>query len=187
MIKVSVKSHGVCPIIWCYAPFAPLQESGEEDDKKMMRIIHKKSQTVTQAHMCNYCNYTSPKRYTHAPITGVLDTPPALWLILAYLLGILLVCVWLSMILYTWGRAITNQSLTCHSPGTCYRGTWSLTAKSGHTSVRCVNAASRPSPPCRTTSTHTQASSHTAASTVRAPSPPQVSSHFTELYILYWS
>ncbi|XP_045104046.1 transcriptional repressor CTCF-like [Portunus trituberculatus] len=38
-------------------------ESGEEDDKKMMRIIHKKSQTVTQAHMCNYCNYTSPKRY----------------------------------------------------------------------------------------------------------------------------
>lgn len=39
-----------------------LQESGEEDDKKMMRIIHKKSQTVTQAHMCNYCNYTSPKR-----------------------------------------------------------------------------------------------------------------------------
>lgn len=39
------------------------QESGEEDDKKMMRIIHKKSQTVTQAHMCNYCNYTSPKRW----------------------------------------------------------------------------------------------------------------------------
>ncbi|CAL4127788.1 unnamed protein product [Meganyctiphanes norvegica] len=38
-------------------------ESGDEDDKKMLRIIHKKSQTVTQAHMCNYCNYTSPKRY----------------------------------------------------------------------------------------------------------------------------
>ncbi|XP_066965286.1 transcriptional repressor CTCF-like isoform X1 [Macrobrachium rosenbergii] len=38
-------------------------ESGDEDEKKVMRIIHKKSQTVTQAHMCNYCNYTSPKRY----------------------------------------------------------------------------------------------------------------------------
>ncbi|XP_076056495.1 uncharacterized protein LOC143034394 [Oratosquilla oratoria] len=39
-------------------------ESGEdESEKKVMRIIHKKSQTVTQAHMCNYCNYTSPKRY----------------------------------------------------------------------------------------------------------------------------
>ncbi len=26
-------------------------------------IYPKKSQTVTQAHMCNYCNYTSAKRY----------------------------------------------------------------------------------------------------------------------------
>ncbi|KAG8228148.1 CCCTC-binding factor (CTCF) [Ladona fulva] len=39
-------------------------ESGDEDDKsKIIKIMPKKSQTVTQAHMCNYCNYTSPKRY----------------------------------------------------------------------------------------------------------------------------
>jgi hypothetical protein len=39
------------------------QESGDEDDKtKIIKILPKKSQTVTQAHMCNYCNYTSPKR-----------------------------------------------------------------------------------------------------------------------------
>ncbi|RZF44236.1 hypothetical protein LSTR_LSTR003876 [Laodelphax striatellus] len=39
-------------------------ESGEEDDKsKIVKFVPKKSQTVTQAHMCNYCNYTSPKRY----------------------------------------------------------------------------------------------------------------------------
>ncbi|XP_067003349.1 transcriptional repressor CTCFL isoform X5 [Anabrus simplex] len=39
-------------------------ESGDEDDKtKIIKILPKKSQTVTQAHMCNYCNYTSPKRY----------------------------------------------------------------------------------------------------------------------------
>ncbi|XP_063241559.1 transcriptional repressor CTCFL-like isoform X2 [Bacillus rossius redtenbacheri] len=39
-------------------------ESGDEDDKtKIIKIVPKKSQTVTQAHMCNYCNYTSPKRY----------------------------------------------------------------------------------------------------------------------------
>lgn len=39
-------------------------ESGDEDDKsKVIKLIPKKSQTVTQAHMCNYCNYTSPKRY----------------------------------------------------------------------------------------------------------------------------
>ncbi|XP_034232456.1 transcriptional repressor CTCFL isoform X1 [Thrips palmi] len=39
-------------------------ESGDEDDKtKIVKILPKKSQTVTQAHMCNYCNYTSPKRY----------------------------------------------------------------------------------------------------------------------------
>ncbi|KAJ4438811.1 hypothetical protein ANN_14763, partial [Periplaneta americana] len=37
-------------------------ESGDEDDKtKIIKILPKKSQTVTQAHMCNYCNYTSPK------------------------------------------------------------------------------------------------------------------------------
>ncbi|XP_075228493.1 uncharacterized protein LOC142328594 isoform X2 [Lycorma delicatula] len=39
-------------------------ESGDEDDKsKIVKFLPKKSQTVTQAHMCNYCNYTSPKRY----------------------------------------------------------------------------------------------------------------------------
>ncbi|XP_052126287.1 transcriptional repressor CTCFL isoform X2 [Frankliniella occidentalis] len=42
----------------------PSLESGDEDDKtKIVKIMPKKSQTVTQAHMCNYCNYTSPKRY----------------------------------------------------------------------------------------------------------------------------
>lgn len=39
-------------------------ESEVEDDKtKIIKFVPKKSQTVTQAHMCNYCNYTSPKRY----------------------------------------------------------------------------------------------------------------------------
>ncbi|XP_014215902.1 transcriptional repressor CTCF [Copidosoma floridanum] len=39
-------------------------ESEAEDDKaKIVKYVPKKSQTVTQAHMCNYCNYTSPKRY----------------------------------------------------------------------------------------------------------------------------
>ncbi|KAL7287247.1 hypothetical protein TKK_0018376 [Trichogramma kaykai] len=40
-------------------------ESDHEDDKaKVVKFsMPKKSQTVTQAHMCNYCNYTSPKRY----------------------------------------------------------------------------------------------------------------------------
>ncbi|KAL2731438.1 transcriptional repressor CTCFL-like isoform X1 [Vespula squamosa] len=39
-------------------------ESETEDDKtKIIKFLPKKSQTVTQAHMCNYCNYTSPKRY----------------------------------------------------------------------------------------------------------------------------
>lgn len=33
-----------------------------------MKILPKKSQTVTQAHMCNYCNYTSPKRYFIPPL-----------------------------------------------------------------------------------------------------------------------
>lgn len=28
---------------------------------RTIRITQKKSQIVTQAHMCNYCNYTSPK------------------------------------------------------------------------------------------------------------------------------
>lgn len=38
-------------------------ESETEDDKtKIVKYIPRKSQTVTQAHMCNYCNYTSPKR-----------------------------------------------------------------------------------------------------------------------------
>ncbi|XP_043202952.1 transcriptional repressor CTCFL-like [Amphibalanus amphitrite] len=41
------------------------EESGEEDDKaRVTRIAPRKSsQTVSQAHMCSYCNYTSPKRY----------------------------------------------------------------------------------------------------------------------------
>lgn len=30
---------------------------------RVVKISTKKSQSVTQAHMCNYCNYTSPKRY----------------------------------------------------------------------------------------------------------------------------
>lgn len=39
------------------------QESGEEEDKsKILKIVTRKSQSVAQAHMCNYCNYTSPKR-----------------------------------------------------------------------------------------------------------------------------
>ncbi|KAL1130853.1 hypothetical protein AAG570_012094, partial [Ranatra chinensis] len=39
-------------------------ESVDDEDKaKIIKMIPKKSQTVTQAHMCNYCNYTSPKRY----------------------------------------------------------------------------------------------------------------------------
>ena len=40
-----------------------IQDSGEEDDKsKIVKLVPKKSQTVTQAHMCNYCNYTTGKR-----------------------------------------------------------------------------------------------------------------------------
>lgn len=39
-------------------------DSDAEDDKsKIEKILPRKSQVVTQAHMCNYCNYTSPKRY----------------------------------------------------------------------------------------------------------------------------
>ncbi|CAG0894876.1 unnamed protein product [Darwinula stevensoni] len=34
----------------------------EDDKSKVFKLIPKKSQTVTQAHMCNYCNYVSPKR-----------------------------------------------------------------------------------------------------------------------------
>ncbi|XP_027842149.1 transcriptional repressor CTCFL-like isoform X1 [Aphis gossypii] len=41
-----------------------IEDSGEEDDKsKIVKLVPKKSQTVTQAHMCNYCNYTTGKRY----------------------------------------------------------------------------------------------------------------------------
>lgn len=35
----------------------------EDDKTKIVKFLPKKSQTVAQAHMCNYCNYTSPKRY----------------------------------------------------------------------------------------------------------------------------
>lgn len=39
-------------------------DSDAEDDKsKIVKIVPRKSQVVTQAHMCNYCNYTSSKRY----------------------------------------------------------------------------------------------------------------------------
>ncbi|XP_071639813.1 uncharacterized protein [Temnothorax longispinosus] len=42
---------------------APVESEAEDDKTKIIKFIPKKSQTVTQAHMCNYCNYTSPKRY----------------------------------------------------------------------------------------------------------------------------
>ncbi|KAL3284826.1 hypothetical protein HHI36_018965 [Cryptolaemus montrouzieri] len=39
-------------------------DSDIEDDKsKIVKFVPRKSQVVTQAHMCNYCNYTSSKRY----------------------------------------------------------------------------------------------------------------------------
>lgn len=40
----------------------PVESEVEDDKTKIVKILPKKSQTVTQAHMCNYCNYTSPKR-----------------------------------------------------------------------------------------------------------------------------
>lgn len=40
----------------------PVESEAEDDKAKIIKIFPKKSQTVTQAHMCNYCNYTSPKR-----------------------------------------------------------------------------------------------------------------------------
>lgn len=42
---------------------APVESEAEDDKTKIIKFLPKKSQTVTQAHMCNYCNYTSPKRY----------------------------------------------------------------------------------------------------------------------------
>lgn len=41
----------------------PVESEAEDDKTKIIKYIPRKSQTVTQAHMCNYCNYTSPKRY----------------------------------------------------------------------------------------------------------------------------
>ncbi|XP_017893131.1 transcriptional repressor CTCFL-like isoform X2 [Ceratina calcarata] len=41
----------------------PVESEVEDDKAKIIKFLPKKSQTVTQAHMCNYCNYTSPKRY----------------------------------------------------------------------------------------------------------------------------
>ncbi|XP_065162605.1 transcriptional repressor CTCF-like [Atheta coriaria] len=38
-------------------------EEPEDDKTKIVKIFPRKSQVVAQAHMCNYCNYTSPKRY----------------------------------------------------------------------------------------------------------------------------
>lgn len=38
-------------------------DSDAEDDKsKIAKILPKKVQAVAATHMCNYCNYTSPKR-----------------------------------------------------------------------------------------------------------------------------
>lgn len=42
---------------------AAVESEAEDDKTKIIKFLPKKSQTVTQAHMCNYCNYTSPKRY----------------------------------------------------------------------------------------------------------------------------
>lgn len=46
------------------------QHAQVEDDEgqvtpkaRIVKVSPKKSQAVSQAHMCNYCNYTSPKRY----------------------------------------------------------------------------------------------------------------------------
>ncbi|XP_073976183.1 uncharacterized protein isoform X2 [Rhodnius prolixus] len=44
-------------------PISGAESADEEDKSKVIKVMPKKSQTVTQAHMCNYCNYTSPKRY----------------------------------------------------------------------------------------------------------------------------
>ncbi|KAK9499410.1 hypothetical protein O3M35_002452 [Rhynocoris fuscipes] len=45
-------------------PVSGAESADESEDKsKVIKLMPKKSQTVTQAHMCNYCNYTSPKRY----------------------------------------------------------------------------------------------------------------------------
>ncbi|KAK0181052.1 hypothetical protein PV327_003371 [Microctonus hyperodae] len=42
---------------------ATTEYEADDDKTKIAKYLPKKSQTVTQAHMCNYCNYTSPKRY----------------------------------------------------------------------------------------------------------------------------
>ncbi|XP_034942097.1 transcriptional repressor CTCFL isoform X1 [Chelonus insularis] len=42
---------------------AGTEYEADDDKAKIIKYLPKKSQTVTQAHMCNYCNYTSPKRY----------------------------------------------------------------------------------------------------------------------------
>lgn len=50
-------------------------EGGESEDEEVSSKpraskggIKKVTQTVSQAHMCNYCNYTSPKRYMNNQI-----------------------------------------------------------------------------------------------------------------------
>ena len=40
-----------------------IDSEAEDDKSKIVKLVPRKSQVVTQAHMCNYCNYTSPKRY----------------------------------------------------------------------------------------------------------------------------
>uniref|UniRef100_T1J529 C2H2-type domain-containing protein n=1 Tax=Strigamia maritima TaxID=126957 RepID=T1J529_STRMM len=39
------------------------EETAPPAKPRIMKFSPKKSQAVSQAHMCNYCNYTSPKRY----------------------------------------------------------------------------------------------------------------------------
>lgn len=40
------------------------RESGTEDKKKIIKVVpSRKSQNASQAHMCTYCNYITPKRY----------------------------------------------------------------------------------------------------------------------------
>ena len=35
----------------------------DPNKERVAKVTARKSQQVTQAHMCNYCNYTTPKRY----------------------------------------------------------------------------------------------------------------------------
>lgn len=49
-----------------------MMDSDDEDDKsKIIKLPLKKSQSVAAAHMCTYCNYTSPKRSVQIIIFSV--------------------------------------------------------------------------------------------------------------------